>query len=589
MCVGANATPFPGQVEFSTALYSKLPCLHLIEQCTGGLLFVLFCFQKFSTIRRFSGGQQSARRYCDLSRLAYFCVVEAIDYKKLYEDSQREKFLLERKYALDKSSWEQQRAELIASLDKLRRQLFGMSADNRVKLAQSAQMELFTLEAPAALVELAAQQLGKEIREQQKENKPRTAKRMVLPAHLERREVIIDPQGDLSAYKVIGSEQTEVLVIEPVRMWVKQIIRRKWALKDSRDITRPGLLEAPAPSRTVKRGLFDESVLAFLLISKYIYHLPLHRIRQMFAREGIPISASTLSDNVAVVCKALKPIYNALKREVGGSLYLQADETTYKVLQSGKKGSCHTGYMWAFHSPPSGLLFFEYCSSREHVHPKKMLQDFHGVLQTDGYVAYATALEGNSRVNHLFCMSHIRRKFDEAAANDLHRAKHAIDEIAAMYAIEKQIREASPAMAEDEIVQLRLKEVKPILERMKLWMIEEYPKVLPKSSIGKAMAYALKLWDNMHYYTLHGHLHLDNNSIENAMRPIALGRRNHLFSGTHDTAQNAAMVYSLFATCKKHGVDPQNWITDVLYKINDPEYDGKYSDLMPHRWKNNQE
>ena len=109
----------------------------------------------------------------------------------MYEDSQREKFLLERKYALDKSSWEQQRAELIASLDKLRRQLFGMSADNRVKLAQSAQMELFTLEAPAALVELAAQQLGKEIREQQKENKPRTAKRMVLPAHLERREVII--------------------------------------------------------------------------------------------------------------------------------------------------------------------------------------------------------------------------------------------------------------------------------------------------------------------------------------------------------------------------------------------------------------
>jgi transposase len=133
-----------------------------------------------------------------------------------------------------------------------------------------------------------------------------------------------------------------------------------------------------------------------------------------------------------------------------------------------------------------------------------------------------------------------------------------------MYAIEKQIREASPTMTEDNIVLLRLNEVRPILDRVKAWMMAEYPKVLPKSPIGKAMAYALKLWDNMHYYTLHGHLQLDNNSTENAIRPIALGRRNHLFSGTHDTAQNAAMVYSPFATCKKHGVDPQNWITDVL-------------------------
>lgn len=558
--------------------------------------------------------------FCTYCCLCYFCVVgETIDYKKLYEDSQREKAVLEMKYALEKTSWEQQqqqqqqsweqqqttweqqqttweqqqtaweqeRAELLGSLDKLRRALFGISADNRVKLAHAGQMELFTLQAPAAVVEQAGEQLGKEIKAQQQENKaPRTSRRMVLPAHLERREVIIDPQGDLSDYKLIGSEQTEVLVIEPIRMWVKCIIRRKWALKDSRDLTKAGILEAPVPSRTVKRGLFDESVLAFLLISKYIYHLPLHRIRQMFAREGIPISASTLSDNVAVACKAMEPIYKALKKEVLGSLYLQADETGYKVLQGGKKGSCHNGYMWAFHSPPSGLLFFQYCNSREHMHPKKILQDFHGVLQTDGYQGYGKALEGNKDVKQLFCMAHIRRKFDESADNDLPRAKHALDEIAAMYAIEKQIREASPAMTEEDIVLLRIKEVKPILDRMKAWMMAEYPKVLPKSPIGKAMAYALKLWDNMHYYTLHGHLQLDNNSTENAIRPIALGRRNHLFSGTHDTAQNAAMVYSLFATCKKHGVDPLNWITDVLYKINDPEYEGKYSDLMPHRWKN---
>src|SRR5690606_5369896 len=319
--------------------------------------------------------------------------------------------------------------ELLHSLDSLRRQLFGLKSDGQVKRTVAGQLELFSLSAPDTLVEQIAEELKEEINEQQAKNKKsvRRAKRMLLPEHLERKEVVIDPQGDLSGYKIIGSDCCEVLVIDPMKMWVKRIIRRKWALIDSQDISRPGIIEAPAASRTVKGGLFDESVLAFLLVNKYQYHLPLYRMKQMFARQGIPISSSTLSDNVAATIRALSPIYRALRKETLGSRYLQSDETTYKVLRGEKKGSCHNGYMWSFHAPTCGLLFFQYCTGREHIHPAGILKDFQGVLQTDGFRGYEKALEKiDSPIRHLYCMSHIRRKFDESAQNDLARAKMAI-------------------------------------------------------------------------------------------------------------------------------------------------------------------
>jgi transposase len=413
---------------------------------------------------------------------------------------------------------------------------------------------------------------------------------MVLPETLEREEVIIDPKGDLSNYAVIGEDVTEVLVLIPASFKVKRIIRRRWALKDNTDTESKGVLIAPIPSRTVKRGLFDESVLVYLLISKYIDHLPLHRQMKIFQRAGINIPASTLSDNTAAVCQALLPLYLALKRELLSNLYLQADETTIKVLKSGpppgqKKGACHLGYYWALHAPVDGLVLFEYQQGRGQEGPKKLLQNFSGVLQSDGYAVYQALFKNSQSVNQLYCMAHIRRKFDEAHDYDNDRSSYAVKEIAKLYGIEKSIREASPQLSETQIVEKRMTEAAPILRELKDWMLAEYPKVLPKSPIGKALAYALGLWDNMHYYTLHGHLQIDNNAIENAIRPIALGRKNYLFAGTHDAAQNAAMIYSLFATCKKHNVNEQEWLTDVLRKMNDPEYDGKFSDLLPHRWK----
>lgn len=164
-----------------------------------------------------------------------------------------------------------------------------------------------------------------------------------------------------------------------------------------------------------------------------------------------------------------------------------------------------------------------------------------------------------------------------------------MQQIGLLYDIEREIREASPQLLETETMKIRMEKAAPTMRELKNWMLVEYPKVLPSSPIGKAIAYALPLWDHMHYYTLQGHLQIDHNAIENAIRPIALGRKNYLFAGTHESAQNAAIVYSLFATCKKHDVNPQECLSDVLHKLNDISYDGKFSDLLPHRWKNQQQ
>jgi transposase len=488
------------------------------------------------------------------------------------------------------SSYEQQIQLLKHELNGLRRKVFGSVTDNQVQRAtQAGQLDLFTLGAPAQLAQAAEETLKLDITQNNAgvdKKARRTIHRMVLPQDMEREEVIIDPQADLSAYHVIGEEVTEILVHVPGCFKIKKIIRRKWALNSSADIDQKGVLIAPIPSRTVRRGLFDESVLAQLLTGKYVDHLPLDRQRKIFERAGIKIAPSTLSDNTAAACQALEPIYRALKKQTLANIYLQADETGCKVQQSAKKGQCHAGFFWAYHAPADGLVFFDYQKGRDHTGPEKILKDFSGVLQTDAYKAYQKLFKNSDRVTQLYCMAHIRRKFDEAAGHDLARASYAIEQIAKLYALEKQIRESAPAMSEEQIVRLRMKEAKPILEQMKAWLLQQQAQKLV-GPIGKAVAYALPIWDNMYVYLLHGHLQIDNNGIENAIRPIAIGRKNYMFCGTHQSAQNAAMIYSLFATCQKHQVNPHDWLTDVLRKINDPDYEGKYSDLMPHKWKTN--
>lgn len=225
----------------------------------------------------------------------------------------------------------------LLEINELRAKLFGSKSDKRVKKAAGRELDVLPLGATVAEIATSETLLKGEVAQveqgQQKAAEKRAkaaTTRMVLPSHLEREEIIIDPAGDLSGYQIIGEEVTEVLVLLPASFKVKRIIRRKWALKNNHNLENKGVLIAPIPSRTVKRGLFDESLLAYLLISKYVDPLPLYRQKKIFEREGIYIPSSTLHDNTAAACGVLKPLYHALKRELLANLYLQADETDLK-------------------------------------------------------------------------------------------------------------------------------------------------------------------------------------------------------------------------------------------------------------------
>ena len=479
-------------------------------------------------------------------------------------------------------------------IERLRRKLFGRSADNRTAQADPTE-ELSAVEVGASEADLQAneattrQEVKQEKQTEKAAKKRENYQRMELPADLPRHEVVIHPEMDLTDYVQIGQDVMEVLEITPPTFWVKRIVRTKWVRKNP-VFAEPGtksdtIVTAPIPSRTVARGLFAESLLAYLVISKFLDHLPLHRQIKIFERVGIRLAASTLSDNIAAVCRLLEPLYNSLRREVLANRYIQADETSLRVQDREKAGACHLGYLWAYHAPASKLALFDYQKGRGQEGPAKLLADFKGVLQTDGYAVYGALFAKSEHVTLAACMAHARRKFDEAASYDLARAKYAVAQIAKLYALEQEIRDAGQ-VDERTICQLRLKVAAPILEELKEWMDLESSKVLPNSPIGKAISYTLKLWDRLTVYLYHGDLQIDNNLIENCIRPIALGRKNFLFAGSHVAAQNTAMLYSFLGSCHRNNVPPQLWLANVLAKINDPTYEGKFSDLLPNRWEN---
>ena len=253
-----------------------------------------------------------------------------------------------------------------------------------------------------------------------------------------------------------------------------------------------------------------------------------------------------------------------------------------KVLDKNKKGPAHRGYHWVYRSPTKRLVMFDYHEGRGREGPQGCLKDFKGYLQTDGYSVYEDF--GNTPgITLLGCMAHARRKFDEAKDNDLVRAEYVLAQMQKLYAIERHAK--SEALSDIEIVELRQEQAVPILLHLKEWMLENYKAVLPKSTIGNAMHYSLQRWDKLLVYITDGRLEIDNNLVENAIRPVAIGRKNYLFAGSHNGAHRAAMLYSFLGTCKINGVNPFEWLRDVLLKIQDHKITNLH-ELLPTHWNN---
>jgi transposase len=292
-------------------------------------------------------------------------------------------------------------------------------------------------------------------------------------------------------------------------------------------------------------------LLAQLLIDKFLDHLPAYRQMKRFERNGVSLPYSTLISWISLASGLLEVLYEALKKEVLQSGYLQVDETGIKVLDQNKAGKkIHNGFFWVYHNSHKKLVFFDYQKTRSKEAPQGMLCEFQGYLQSDGYEVYDD-FDKREGIVHLQCMAHARRYFVEALPTDKQRAEYVLEHIQQLYAIERSCREKE--LSFEERKHIRQKEAVPILENLRQRMKEEQTKVLPKSPIGKALTYCLKRWDKLCRYTDNGRLSIDNNSIENSIRPLAVGRKNYLFCGSAEAAQRTAMVYSLLGCCKMQG------------------------------------
>ena len=418
---------------------------------------------------------------------------------------------------------------------------------------------------------------------EKKENQPPIRK--LLPAHLPREITMVEPEGiDLESAIKIGQEITEVLEYKPGKFFVSQIIRPKYkisqALSGNVDIQ---VACIPAFLQPIAKSNVGPGLLSHILLSKFEDHLPLYRQRKMFLREKIDIAESTLGDWVKQGLHLLEPLFENCLKSIKKADYLMVDESPIPVLESAKPGATHKGYYWVYYDPVSDLIAFQYHKSRAGDAPREFLDHFKGYLQTDGYAGY-NQFEQNKDIIQLACLAHIRRKFHEALSNDKQRAEYVLGQIGHLYAVEKKARESE--MNAEERFKIRELESRPILNRLKEWMLESYPAVLPKSAIGGAIQYALHLWPRMENYLLDGRLEIDNNWIENKIRPLAIGRKNYLFAGSHEAAQRAGMIYSFLALCRVAEVNPAEWLKDVLGKIQDLPIN-KIADLLPHNWKNN--
>ena len=487
----------------------------------------------------------------------------AIDYKILYE-----KLVA-------------QNATLQHELDNLRRLIFG-SKNERFIAAESSLSQL-SLDMPTDAVgeySVTKTQKIEYVRNTTQITKEHPG-RTKLPEHLERREIIIEPAEVTEGCKKIGEEITEELEYEPGKLFVNRYVRPKYVSDSYRMTDNRSIIIAPMIDRPLPKAIVGPGLLAQIIIDKYVDHLPLYRQMERFKREGINIPYSTIGDWLKNGCTLIDPLYESLKKLIVQSNYLHADESPIKVLDKDKKGTTHRGYYWVYHNSIDGLVWFDYREGRGREGPVEVLKDFKGYLQTDGYAVYDFFKEEKD-ITVLHCMAHARRMFFEAKDNDKVIAEYALEQIGLLYKIEREAKEQQ--LDPGQILQLRQTEAVPVLESLGKWMKETYLKVLPKSAIGKALGYSISRWPELMLYATDGKLNIDNNPVENQVRPLAIGRKNYLFAGSHEAAKRSAILYSLMGTCKLHGINPFIWLRDILQRIATHPIN-KIQDLLPHNWK----
>jgi len=391
------------------------------------------------------------------------------------------------------------------------------------------------------------------------------AGRQPLPPELRRIEHRHEPDscqcGQCGAALVkIGEDVSEQLDVEPARFFVHRHIRPQYACRPCATVT-----AALIPAAVIDGGMAAVGLLAWIAACKYLDHLPLYRIEQIAARHGVPLARSTLADWIGRIGVALQPLADRLAELLRQHDCLHADETPVRQLDPGSGKTRHS-YLWAYRSgvhdegPP--IVVFDYQTSRAGAHARALLHGWRGHLMVDDYAGYK-AMFTDGPVE-LACLAHIRPKFfDVHAAGGIPIAHEALQRIAALYAIEQQGAELDPPQR----LALRQQFAVPALAELHTWLLASGRTVAASSGTAKAIDHALKRWPALQCYAVTGSLPIDNNPVENAIRPIAIGKKNWLFAGSERAGRRAAAIQSLFATAKLNGIDPAKWLADTLERL----------------------
>lgn len=460
--------------------------------------------------------------------------------------------------------------------EQLRRLIFGATRERFVSDVHASQLQLGLHGDAQAVADAVTATLEKISYERSKPGKKHEG-RMSIPEHLPVVETVIEPEEDVAGMALIGREQTDELELNPASLYVKRTTRPKYAAPMAADGS-VRVVIAPMPKRPVDKLLAGTELLTTIIVDKHVHHLPIDRQLKRYAMLGVDIPVSTAESWQHHVAELLQPMHAALKTVILRSSYLQVDETGIAVQDRTKHGTTHKGFLWGYHAPLLKAVFFDYRKGRGQEHCREILDDFTGYLQTDDYQAYHRH-KARDGVVPLACWAHARRNFEKALDSDRTRATTALQLMQGIYAVERQAREEH--LTPDARKELRLDKALPVLNVISKWLVQELELTQPRSPIGKAIRYAVRLWDDLIAYLYNGHLEIDNNLMENAIRPVALGRKNWLFAGSHDAAQNIAMYRSLFGTCQLNSINPNDWLRYVLTHINSTR-PAAYHTLLPH-------
>ena len=492
-------------------------------------------------------------------------------------------------------------AHLKLQIEKLKRELYGPRSERTARLLDQLELQLEELETAATEDEIAAERAAAKTAANVTAFTRKRPTRKPFPEHLPRERVVIAAPascaccGGLRLSK-LGEDVTETLESIPRQWKVIQYVREKFSCRDCESIS-----QAPAPFPVVPRAWAGPSLLAMIMFEKFGQHQPLNRQAERYAREGVPLSLSTLADQVGACANVLRPIYDRLQAHVLAAERLHGDDTTVPVLAKGKTDIARS---WVYvrddapfggRAPPAAVFY--YSRDRSGEHPQRHLSGFAGILQADAYGGYGKLYEPGripGPIVEAACWSHGRRKFFvladiEASAQRKARGKkplvfspialEAAQRIDALFEIERAIN----GLSADQRKAMRQDQSAPLVASLHTWMREQRAKLSRHNDLAKAMDYMLKRWDAFARFLDDGRICLSNNAAERALRGIALGRKSWLFAGSDRGGERAAVMYSLIVTAKMNDIDPQAWLADVLARIADhPAHN--LEELMPWRW-----